>query len=298
MIKHIILDMLPFTVFVALLIFAFGLCMFVLHSTHPNDVEGSFGTLQEALFTTVSYSVCSICQWRQSNRVFAFCTTASSFFSLQYLLGLFGSADSTIEHLDHSASPMLSTFVLMALQVVVSIVFLNALIAIMGDTFERMQDSRELSMQMNRCQLAVEFVLKTLDEDEIGAMQRSFRWLHLLQPRSIVDSNGNSDEWGGRIKVISQLVQNVDDKVDSTQKQIGEVEKRIGENHAAVEKRIGENHAAVEKRIGENHAAVEKRIAELQEVLLARLPQLNSDASAASPVPTASVVAVPKPESD
>jgi hypothetical protein len=54
MIKHIILDMLPFTVFVALLIFAFGLCMFVLHSTHPKDVEGSFGTLQEALFTTVS----------------------------------------------------------------------------------------------------------------------------------------------------------------------------------------------------------------------------------------------------
>ena len=295
MIKHIILDMLPFTVFVALLIFAFGLCMFVLHSTHPNDVEGSFGTLQEALFTTVSYSVCSICQWRQSNRVFAFCTTASSFFSLQYLLGLFGSADSTIEHLDHSASPMLSTFVLMALQVVVSIVFLNALIAIMGDTFERMQDSREESMQMNRCQLAVEFVLKTLDEDEISAMQRSFRWLHLLQPRSIVDSNGNSDEWGGRIKVISQLVQNVDDKVDSTQKQMCQnhaaVEKRIGE----VENRMSENHAAVEKRIGENHAAVEKRIAELQEVLLARLPQLNSDATAASPVPTASVVAVPKP---
>ena len=50
--------------------------------------------------------------------------------------------------------------------------FLNALIAIMGDTFDRMQDSREESMQMNRCQLVIEFVLKTLDEDEIGAMQR------------------------------------------------------------------------------------------------------------------------------
>ena len=282
MIKHIILDMLPFTVFVALLIFAFGLCMFVLHSTHPNDVEGSFGTLQEALFTTVSYSVCSICQWRQSNRVFTFCTTASSFLLLQYLLGLFGSADSTIEHLDHSASPMLSTFVLMALQVVVSIVFLNALIAIMGDTFERMQDSRELSMQMNRCQLAVEFVLKTLDEDEISAMQRSFRWLHLLQPRSIVDSNGNSDEWGGRIKVISQLVQTVDDKVDSTQKQIGEVEKRMSENTAAVNNRVGEVAEAVDR---------------LHEVLLARLPQPQLSGDAAVPAGV-SVVAVPKPESD
>jgi hypothetical protein len=200
--------------------------------------------------------------------------------SLQYLLALFGDADSTIEHLEHSASPMLSTFVLMALQVVLSIVFLNALIAIMGDTFDRMQDSKEESMQMNRCQLVIEFVLKTLDEDEIGAMQRSFRWLHLLQPRSMGDSNGNGDEWAGRIKVIRQLVQKVDDKVDGccTQKQMYEVEKRMNENTAAVDKRIGE---------------VAKAVDRLHEVLLARLPQPQLS------VPTGvSVVAVPKPESD
>jgi hypothetical protein len=204
--------------------------------------------------------------------------------SLQYLLALFGDADSTIEHLEHSASPMLSTFVLMALQVVLSIVFLNALIAIMGDTFDRMQDSKEESMQMNRCQLVIEFVLKTLDEDEIGAMQRSFRWLHLLQPRSMGDSNGSGDEWAGRIKVIRQLVQKVDDKVDgcSTQKQIGEVEKRMNENTAAVDKRIGE---------------VAKAVDRLHEVLLARLPQPQLSGDAAVPAGV-SVVAVPKPESD
>ena len=211
--------------------------------------------------------------------------------SLQYLLALFGDADSTIEHLEHSASPMLSTFVLMALQVVLSIVFLNALIAIMGDTFDRMQDSREESMQMNRCQLVIEFVLKTLDEDEIGAMQRSFRWLHLLQPRSMGDSNGNGDEWAGRIKVIRQLVQKVDDKVDgcSTEKQMCEVEKRMNENTAAVDKRIDE----VNNRVGEVAKAVDR----LHEVLLARLPQPQLSGDAAVPAGV-SVVAVPKPESD
>ena len=186
---------------------------------------------------------------------------------------------------------MLSTFVLMALQVVLSIVFLNALIAIMGDTFDRMQDSREESMQMNRCQLVIEFVLKTLDEDEIGAMQRSFRWLHLLQPRSMGDSNGNGDEWAGRIKVIRQLVQKVDDKVDgcSTQKQ-------MNENTAAVDKRIDE----VNNRVGEVAKAVDR----LHEVLLARLPQPQLSGDAAVPAGTmiapsgVSVVAVPKPESD
>ena len=226
--------------------------------------------------------------------------------SLQYLLALFGDADSTIEHLEHSASPMLSTFVLMALQVVLSIVFLNALIAIMGDTFDRMQDSREESMQMNRCQLVIEFVLKTLDEEEIGAMQRSFRWLHLLQPRSMGDSNGNGDEWAGRIKVIRQLVQKVDDKVDgcSTEKQMCEVEKRMNEkmneNTAAVEKRMNENTAAVDKRIGEVNnrvGEVAEAVDRLHEVLLARLPQPQLSGDAAVPTGV-SVVAVPKPESD
>ena len=198
---------------------------------------------------------------------------------------------------------MLSTFVLMALQVVLSIVFLNALIAIMGDTFDRMQDSREESMQMNRCQLVIEFVLKTLDEEEIGAMQRSFRWLHLLQPRSMGDSNGNGDEWAGRIKVIRQLVQKVDDKVDSTQKQIGEVEKKI----TAAVKRMSENTAAVDKRIDEVNTRVgevnnrvgevAKAVDRLHEVLLARLPQPQLSGDAAVPAGV-SVVAVPKPESD
>ena len=213
--------------------------------------------------------------------------------SLQYLLALFGDADSTIEHLEHSASPMLSTFVLMALQVVLSIVFLNALIAIMGDTFDRMQDSREESMQMNRCQLVIEFVLKTLDEDEIGAMQRSFRWLHLLQPRSMGDSNGSGDELAGRIKVIRQLVQKVDDKVDGCSTQIDENDKRMNEkmneNTAAVDKRIGE----VNNRVGEVAEAVDR----LHEVLLARLPQPQLSGDAAVPTGV-SVVAVPKPESD
>ena len=222
--------------------------------------------------------------------------------SLQYLLALFGDADSTIEHLEHSASPMLSTFVLMALQVVLSIVFLNALIAIMGDTFGRMQDSREESMQMNRCQLVIEFVLKTLDEEEIGAMQHSFRWLHLLQPRSMGDSNGNGDEWAGRIKVIRQLVQKVDDKVDgcATQKQMNEntaaVEKRMSENTAAVDKRIDE----VNNRVGEVNnrvGEVAKAVDRLHEVLLARLPQPQLSGDAAVPAGV-SVVAVPKPESD
>jgi hypothetical protein len=98
--------MLPFTVFVALLIFAFGLCMFVLHSTHPKDVEGSFGTLQEALFTTVSAWLVARTT-RVFNRahiltfhrrpLYPMALFPPLFSCCQYLLALFGEADSTLD---------------------------------------------------------------------------------------------------------------------------------------------------------------------------------------------------------
>ena len=53
MILQIMWDMLAFMTIVSLLIAAFGLAAFVLHSTHPEEVEGSFSTPMEALFTTV-----------------------------------------------------------------------------------------------------------------------------------------------------------------------------------------------------------------------------------------------------
>ena len=121
----------------------------------------------------------------------------------------------------------------------------------------------------------------------------------MLQPRSMGDSTRNGDEWAGRIKVIRQMVQKVDDKVDgcSTEKQMCEVEKRIT---AAVEKRMNENTAAVDKRIGEVNnrvGEVAEAVDRLHEVLLARLPQPQLSGDAAVPAGV-SVVAVPKPESD
>ena len=53
MIMQIMWDMLAFMAIVSLLIAAFGLAAFVLHSTHPEEVEGTFSTPMEALLTTV-----------------------------------------------------------------------------------------------------------------------------------------------------------------------------------------------------------------------------------------------------
>merc|ERR1711865_553488 len=112
--------------------------------------------------------------------------------------------------MSNSASPSLHLVFVIVLQLVVSIVFLNALIAIMGDTFEKMQDSKQESMTINRGQLVVEFIESTLAPEEIKEMQAAYRWLHSIQPRTWAAENGGAgggDQWAGRIKAIRKLVE-------------------------------------------------------------------------------------------
>ena len=80
----------------------------------------------------------------------------------------------------------------------------------MGDTFEKMQDSKQESMTINRGQLVVEFIESTLAPEEIKEMQAAYRWLHSIQPRTWAAENGGAgggDQWAGRIKAIRKLVE-------------------------------------------------------------------------------------------
>ena len=80
----------------------------------------------------------------------------------------------------------------------------------MGDTFEKMQDSKQESMTINRGQLVVEFIESTLAPEEIKEMQAAYRWLHSIQPRTWAAENGGAgggEQWAGRIKAIRKLVE-------------------------------------------------------------------------------------------
>jgi hypothetical protein len=155
------------------------------------------------------------------------------------MASLFGDVDSTIHHMAGSASPMLNATLLVLLQVTFTVVLLNALIAIMSDTFDKMQDRKDEAQQINRCQLVVEFMRKELDEEQRKGLYGAFKWVHLMQPNKLGEGEGD-DEWAGRIKVIRELVTNLDLKVsristkvdlaqaDASSKmgQLGEVQQR------------------------------------------------------------------------
>ena len=69
---------------------------------------------------------------------------------------------STLDHLERSACLSPGTLMLLAQHLVLSVMFLNALIAIMGDALDRMQDTCQESMQLNWCQLVVELLRAAL----------------------------------------------------------------------------------------------------------------------------------------
>merc|ERR1711865_126959 len=164
--------------------------------------------------------------------------------------------------MSNSASPSLHLVFVIVLQLVVSIVFLNALIAIMGDTFEKMQDSKQESMTINRGQLVVEFIESTLAPEEIKEMQAAYRWLHSIQPRTWAAENGGAgggDQWAGRIKAIRKLVE---DQLQQGRRQsaglaaqIEQVQGRQGVLQESVKSEI----AGVSQRM----ETIESRLAEL-----------------------------------
>ena len=164
------------------------------------------------------------------------------------MVSLMGENGGALDHLEHSASPGLGTLMLVALHLVLSVVFLNALIAIMGDTFDRMQDSREESMQLNRCQLVVELLSSSLNEDDLDRMQAAYRWVHVLQPRSATGAVGDN-EWEGRIKVIRQLMQGVDAKQDQLEQRVNAVQVSVDAVQVSVEQRVDAVQASMEQRM-------------------------------------------------
>ena len=149
----------------------------------------------------------------------------------------------------------------------------------MGDTFEKMQDSKQESMTINRGQLVVEFIESTLAPEEIKEMQAAYRWLHSIQPRTWAAENGGAgggDQWAGRIKAIRKLVE---DQLQQGRRQsaglaaqIEQVQGRQGVLQESVKSEI----AGVSQRM----ETIESRLAELIAMLQNLQPSKPSETDA------------------
>ena len=142
----------------------------------------------------------------------------------------------------------------------------------MGDTFEKMQDSKQESMTINRGQLVVEFIESTLAPEEIKEMQAAYRWLHSIQPRTWAAENGGAgggEQWAGRTEAIRKLVE---DQLQQGRRQSAGLAAQIEQVQGSVKSEI----AGVSQRM----ETIESRLAELIALLHNPQPSKPSETDA------------------
>ena len=128
-----------------------------------------------------------------------------------------------------STAPWLSQLVFVVMMMGIMVVALNALIALLGDSFERVQDSKAAKTSRLRAQFVVEY-LSMLPEGRRSAIERATMWTHQLVPQSEYERRANdggaSSEWQGRLAAMKSMLvthqKASDAKIDTVQKAIDE----------------------------------------------------------------------------
>ena len=88
------------------------------------------------------------------------------------------------------------------------------LIAIMGNTYDKVSDSQSVAQMLERIEILSEY------RDVIGFYNPTFRYFFIIRPASVTDDNTNpNEEWEGRIaaikKAVNQSIQRMGTEVNS-----------------------------------------------------------------------------------
>jgi len=113
--------------------------------------------------------------------------------------------------------------------ILMPVVALNTLIAILGDSFDRVQDSSTYEKRLAKLNMAIEYLgaLSTKRRREVTESSRYFLKVVFVDDIKYVDDNkecvtvqfnDDSDEWQGRIKTIINKVNIIEDKLAKMEK--------------------------------------------------------------------------------
>ena len=171
---------------------------------------------------------------------------------------LFGGGVDSVE-LYFDAHPALRCLYL-ATTISVQIVMLNALIAIMGDTYSRVSETRVAQGLQQRAELLVELAA-TMSKRQRADGALFPRWIHVVRRK---EEDDVEDDWEGQIGAIKKTMRAVEAKVGATEAKMeakmGAIEAQIG----AVEAKIM---GAVEAKMGAVEAKMEAKMDQMLALL-------------------------------
>ena len=137
---------------------------------------------------------------------------------------------------------------------------LNLLIALMGDSYEKVQESAEVEFRRQRAQLLREYEFhmpkKRRDDPRLFP-----RWLHVLKPKGADggdDDGGDEDEeWVCTVTAIKNETKRVKGTVRKMQQ---EIDAMIGKAEAATQAKVEAKVGAVEAKVDAGQAKIEAKV--------------------------------------
>eukprot|EP00210_Caulerpa_lentillifera_P008455 g8067.t1 len=187
LIDNVVLDCLPFLFLGFVILIGYSIALFVLFQyyleKHPDASKQGQGETERLVYDTFSTP------WR-------------SVVSLFY--AMVGAFDIQVYYADDTLS-WLTTLIFVAYMAIQMVVLLNMLIAIMGDTFDRVKNEEEEQILMGRARFmdACEAALTDKESKEIE--KQIGKYLYVLTP-SEKDKHTMRGKWQGRINIIDENV--------------------------------------------------------------------------------------------
>ena len=180
----------------------------------------------------------------------------------------------------------------MITMLLVAIIMLNALIAIMGDTYDRVSETRLERGLQGRALLLIE-IEEAMTQDDHKNQALFPRWLHVIKRAD--DSEEGGAEWSGRLRAIKDSVSKVAktvngveaavkeglrQKLDGIGERIGAVEGTLNSIETKLDMRVGAIETTLDTRVGAIEAQLNKIIAQLLLAVPASAPLKPSWAEA------------------
>lgn len=141
------------------------------------------------------------------------------------MLGEFSTAEFSV-----AASPAVVWLLFLALTLLLFLVGVNSVIAVLGDTYDRVQEGKVASRNRQRAQLIVEYVTALPGALRQRVVSHSL-WTHRLVPYAdweeaeaarALGVKGDMDEWQGRLASIARETRRVEMRLDKRLRSVDE----------------------------------------------------------------------------
>ena len=184
MVLAIVSDIRYFALVLGLLVFTFTQAFILLHA--PNGVHASFSFAHDGVELPFG-------KW-----------SSSLIHTFNMMLGEFD-----MEWFDYSVSRPFTQFVFIIYMFIVSIVLLNLLIAIMADSYSRVQSKARSEGLSQKAKIMLEMLaLQSSQENE--RYEKEVTWVHLLKPRH--RQLHSEQDWQGQINAVEKHIRHALEK--------------------------------------------------------------------------------------